>query len=231
MQKAQIKKIDKLILTHSHADHIGGAKPLIETYPIGEIYTDGTNRGNYNIYKGYQNAAKKRGIPIKTLTAGDVLSFGDDITFEVFFPFEWLRVRYAAEKKYNNTSIVGKLTFKEFTMMFTGDAEADSELAQLQAYPWDKFKSVVLKAPHHGSNTSSTDDYIKAVNPQYIFISAGSPGVDRGNVFGHPHKKSLDTYVKNGVKPENIFCTYKNGTITLNTDGTTFFVSAESHNG
>ena len=230
LDKAGVKKIDKLILSHAHADHIGGAKLVIENYDVKEVYNDGTDRGNYNVYKGYITAAKKKNISVKALQAGDKLNFGGKVSFEVFYPTEELRKKFADEKDYNDTSIVGKLTFGDFSMLFTGDAEKVAENEQLNSSYKKKLKSTVLKAPHHGSKTSAGADYMKAVSPEYVVISAGDPSdpTGSGNSYGHPHNQALNSYIKNGgVDKENIFWTFENGTITITSDGNDWAVKPE----
>ena len=232
LDKAGVKKIDKLILTHAHADHIGGAKLVIEKYNVGEVYNDGTDRGKYNVFKGYISAAGKKGIPVKPLQAGTKLNFGNKVSFEVFYPSEELRKKFASENDYNNTSIVGKLTYGNFSMLFTGDAEKASENEILNTSYKKKLKSTVLKAPHHGSKTSSGADYMKAVSPEYVVISAGDPKdpTGSGNSYGHPHKQALNSYIKNGgVNKNNIFWTFENGTITITTDGKNWSVTSENN--
>ena len=230
LDKAGVKKIDKLILTHAHADHIGGAKLVIDSYNVKEVYNDGTDRGKYNVYKGYITAAEKKNIPVKKLQAGDKLNFGNKVTFEVFYPTEELRDKFAAERDYNDTSIVGKLTYGDFSMLFTGDAEKVAENEQLNSSYKKKLKSTVLKAPHHGSKTSAGADYMKAVSPECVVISAGDPSdpTGSGNSYGHPHNQALNSYIKNGgVDKNNIFWTFENGTITITTNGKNWSVTTE----
>ncbi len=230
LDKAGVKKIDKLILSHAHADHIGGAKLVIENYDVKEVYNDGTDRGSYNVYKGYISAAKKKNIPVKALQAGDKLNFGGKVSFEVFYPTEELRAKFSAEKDYNDTSIVGKLTFGDFSMLFTGDAEKVAENEQLNSSYKKKLKSTVLKAAHHGSKTSAGAEYMKAVSPECVVISAGDPSdpTGSGNSYGHPHNQALNSYIKNGgVDKENIFWTFENGTITITSDGKNWAVKPE----
>ena len=231
LDKVGVKKIDKLILTHAHADHIGGAKLVIEKYNVKEVYNEGTDRGKYNVYKGYITAAEKKKIPVKALQAGDKLNLGGKVTFEVFYPSEELRAKFAAEKDYNDTSIVGKLTYGDFSMLFTGDAEKVAENEQLNSSYKKKLKSTVLKAPHHGSKTSAGADYMKAVSPECVVISAGDPSdpTGSGNSYGHPHKQALNSYIKNGgVDKDNIFWTFENGTITITSDGKNWSVTTEN---
>lgn len=230
LDKAGVKKIDKLILTHAHADHIGGAKLVIENYNVKEVYNEGTDRGNYNVYKGYITAAEKKNIPVKTLKQGDKLNFGNKVSFEVFYPTEELREKFANEKNYNDTSIVGKLTYGDFSMLFTGDAEKVSENEQLNSKYSKKLKSTIFKAPHHGSKTSAGADYMKVVSPECVVISAGDPSdpTGSGNSYGHPHNQALNSYIKNGgVDKNNIYWTFENGTITITTDGKNYSVSTE----
>ena len=232
LDKAGVKKIDKLILTHPHADHIGGAKLVIEDYNVKEVYNEGTDRGKYNVYKGYVTAANKKNIPIKTLQAGDKLNFGGKVSFEVFYPTEELRKKFEAEKDYNNMSIVGRLTYGNFSMLFTGDAEKATENEILNTNFKKKLKSTVLKAPHHGSKTSAGTEYMKAVSPECVVISAGDPNdpTGSGNSYGHPHKQALNSYINNGnVDKNNIYWTFENGTITIKSDGKNWSVSTEKN--
>ena len=226
------KKIDKLILSHAHADHIGGAKLVIEDYNVKEVYNDGTDRGKYNVYNGYITAAKKKKIPVKTLQAGDKLNFGNKVSFEVFYPTEELRQKFEDANDYNNTSLVGKLTYGDFSMLFTGDAEKATENEILNSKYKKKLKSTILKAPHHGSKSSTGADYMKLVSPEVVLISAGDPSdpTGSGNSYGHPHKAALESYIKSGgVDKNNIYWTYENGTITIITDGKNYSVQPEKN--
>ncbi len=230
LDKAEIKKIDKLILSHAHADHIGGAKLVIEDYNVETVYNEGTDRGNYNVYKGYITAANKKNIRVKTLQAGDKLNFGGKVSFEVFYPTEELRQRFADQKDYNDTSIVGKLTFGDFSMLFTGDAEKAAENEILNTKYKKKLKSTIFKAPHHGSKTSAGADYMKAVSPECVVISAGDPSdpTGSGNSYGHPHYQALNSYINNGgVDKNKIYWTFENGTITIKSDGKNYSIETE----
>ncbi len=230
LEKTGVKKIDKLILTHPHADHIGGAKLVLDNYQVGEIYNDGCKRDKFNVYKGYINAANKKKIPVKALQAGDKLNFGGKVSFEVFYPTEELRKKFEAANDYNDTSIVGKLTYGDFSMLFTGDAEKVVENELLNSKYKKKLHCTVLKAPHHGSKNSAGAEYMKAVSPEYVVISAGDPNnpTGSGNMYAHPHKEALNAYINSGgVSKKNIFWTYENGTITITTDGKNCSITTE----
>ena len=150
LAKAGVKKIDKVILTHPHADHIGGMEVLLDgSYEIGSIYDNGMPSTS-KLYLSYMKKAKARGIPHHALKAGDVLDFGGGAQFKVLSPEESL-VQKGQQKGYkhdpNNESVVGRLTFGQFAMLFTGDAEKEAE-ASIAARYGSELKSQVLKAPH-----------------------------------------------------------------------------------
>ncbi len=231
LDKTKIKKLDRVILTHPHADHIGGLERLLKDgkLNIKEI-DDNCMPSTSKIYTGYVKAAEARGIPINHLKDGDVLDFGGGVKFKVFYPTSTL-VEAGSKKSYkhdpNNESIVGHLTYKNFSMLFTGDAEKKVENDLLNSAHRAELKSTVLKSSHHGSKTAAGLDFMKEVAPEYVVISAGEPDVDGGNSYGHPHKAALNNYLKAGVSGANIFWTYKNGTITITTDGSAWSVTPE----
>ncbi len=221
LAKAGVKKIDKVILTHPHADHIGGMEVLLDgSYEIGSIYDNGMPSTS-KLYLSYMKKAKARGIPHHALKAGDVLDFGGGAQFKVLSPEESL-VQKGQQKGYkhdpNNESVVGRLTFGQFAMLFTGDAEKEAE-ASIAARYGSELKSQVLKAPHHGSKTSSSAAYLRLVQPETCVISCGA-----GNDYGHPHKETLKKYA--AIHAET-YETDKNGTITITSDGKSYEVKEE----
>ena len=221
LAKAGVKKIDKVILTHPHADHIGGMEVLLDgSYEIGSIYDNGMPSTS-KLYLSYMKKAKARGIPHHALKAGDVLDFGGGAQFKVLSPEESL-VQKGQQKGYkhdpNNESVVGRLTFGQFAMLFTGDAEKEAE-ASIAARYGSELKSQVLKAPHHGSKTSSSAAYLRLVQPETCVISYGA-----GNDYGHPHKETLKKYAAIHAKT---YETDKNGTITITSDGKSYEVKEE----
>ena len=240
LEKAGVNTFDKIILTHPHADHIGGVEKLIKECTVKEIYDNGV-AATGKLYQNYMKQIKDSKGKIKhaTLVTGDVVDFGDGVKFEVLAPDKsTVKAVNGGNQKTdpNNESVVGRLVYKDFTMMFTGDAEIPEEVAILSSSKdnLQNLKSRVLKSGHHGSRTSldpsnaSSVDFLRLMNPEYVFISAGEPTDKRGgNTYGHPHPEPLQAYLNNGIASKNIFWTWKNGTVTLITDGKNISVTPE----
>ena len=233
LDKAGVSTFDKIILTHPHADHIGGVEKILkdEKYTVKEVYDNGIPSTS-KLYLNYMNAIKAdKNVKHKTLTAGDSVDFGDGVKFEVLYPTKELvkEVKDGNRKTDpNNESIVGRLVYKNFTMMFTGDAEKEVESNIWADNDEKNLQSKILKSGHHGSYTASTENFLRVVNPEVVLISAGEPTDKRGgNTYGHPHVEPLENYLNAGISSKNIFWTWKNGTVTITTDGKNFSVTPE----
>ena len=224
LQKLKIDHIDTLVMTHAHADHIGKADKVIAQYGVKELVYNGipsTSKYFINALK----AAKANGTQQVKVKAGDVLDFGNGVSFEVVSPSQSLidedTAAIKAKKKVdvNNESVVGRLTFGNFAMLFTGDAEGPVEKDMVASYG-KKLKCQVLKAGHHGSKTSSTAEFLKLVQPESVVMSLGV-----NNQYGHPHEALLNRLQKQGIK--NIYRTDANGTITIVSDGSSYSITTE----
>ena len=227
LDREGVKTIDKLILTHPHADHIGGVQVLMKGgYDVKAVYDNGQTTTT-KMYRDYLKAIKSKNIPYKTLRAGDVLDFGDGVKFTVLSPTEDMVKEGGHEKgkdgkekiNLNLNSIVGRLTYKDFAMLFTGDAEKPTEQGIIQRYGADALKSQVLKSPHHGSNTASSQKFLKAVAPDIAVISCGV-----GNDYHHPHPSIRTRYKQDKI---DFYRTDVNGRIVITSDGNGYNVSAE----
>lgn len=224
LQKLKIDHIDTLVMTHAHADHIGKADKVIAQYGVKELVYNGipsTSKYFINALK----AAKANGTQQVKVKAGDVLDFGNGVSFEIVSPSQSLidedTAAIKAKKKVdvNNESVVGRLTFGNFAMLFTGDAEGPVEKEMVASYG-KKLKCQVLKAGHHGSKTSSTAEFLKLVQPESVVMSLGV-----NNQYGHPHEALLNRLQKQGIK--NIYRTDANGTITIVSDGSSYSITTE----
>lgn len=240
LKKFSVTKIDKLILTHPHADHIGSAKalinpsskelktnPYLEKISVAEVYDNGI-ASTSPLYKSYMKAVDAKSITRKGLKAGDTLDFGGGVKFNVLYPTTKLvdAVNDGQKSDPNNESVVGKLTYKNFSMMFTGDAEKKAESEILSNNKAKDLKCDVLKSGHHGSYTASTKNFVAAVEPSYVLISCG-PEEEGRNTYGHPHLEPLENYLEQGIDEKNILCTRWNSTITVTSDGQNFSVAPE----
>ena len=212
LHAAGIARIERIILTHPHADHIGGVKAVLKNFTVDEIIDNGYPSTS-PLYKKYRQAD----VIFSTLMAGDILNCGGGIYFEVLSPDP-----NTYFSNINNQSIVGKLVFGDFSIMFTGDAEKPVEKDLLERYTG--LKATILKAGHHGSKTSSSAKFVTAVNPEFVLISCG---LDNG--YDHPHKRPLEIYLERGIPSENIFCTAFNGSVRIEVDYFGFTITPERY--
>ncbi len=222
LKKEKVTKVDKLIITHPHADHLGGASVVFKDCEVKAVYDNGQST-NSKFYREYLKTIKAKGIDYKALLDGDVLDFGGGVSFQVLSPTKEMVADGGKAKdgkiNLNLNSIVGRLSYGSFSMLFTGDAEQETEAGILQRHNPQELKSLLLKSPHHGSKTSSSPAYLKAVAPEAALISLGT-----GNEYGHPHKVTLDKYSKMHIK---VWRTDQSGTITVTTDGSKYEIKGE----
>lgn len=198
-------KISCLILTHPHGDHIGGTLYVLEHCDV-EMVILPPVPGEDTRYDAILEEIEEQDIPTRTLSHGEGFEMGR-ARFTFLAPLK----TYTEE---NDNSYVIRLDYGEISALFTGDAEADSERDQVKLYgaaeggPLDVD---ILKVGHHGSASSTTDTYLRAVTPTYAVISCGM-----GNDYGHPHKEVTNRLTKAGIL---ILRTDLAGNIHFRTDG------------
>ncbi len=213
IKKEGITAIDTVIITHPHADHLGGMLGVLENFKVKQIYDSGQT-GTTALYRKYLSEVQKQKIPFNLVKAGDEISITNEIKLKFLAPSK----PFITESAMNNNSIVAKLTYNQFSMLLTGDAEKESEKNMVKNYP-KELKSTVLKAGHHGSNTSSSSGFLKAVAPEAVIISLGV-----NNDYHHPHPSTLKKYVDAQLK---IYRTDLDGTVTITSDGKTYKILKE----
>ena len=129
-------------------------------------------------YQEFCKVVKEKEIPVVIVKKGDIINIEKDLKIKILFPGKEL----ITENILNNNSLVAKLEYKDFKMLFTGDIEELTEKQLLKLYDNDEMNSDILKVAHHGSKTSSSNELIKSVKPQIALI-----GVGKNNNFGHPN--------------------------------------------
>ncbi len=172
-----IKKIDYLVGTHPHEDHIGGLDVVIDFFDIGKIYMPKVTHTT-KTFEDVLVAIKNKGLKVTTAASGVNLINHSNLQVNMVAP------NGSSYKGLNDYSSVIHVKYGNAAFLFTGDAEAISEGEMLKA--GHNIKADVLKVGHHGSKTSTTSAFLKAVSPKYAVISAGA-----GNKYGHPSPKLL----------------------------------------
>lgn len=208
LKSAGVKSIDLLIGTHPHADHIGQFPQVIEAFPVGEVWLSGDTTTTRTFERAI-DAIEASGAGYHEPRAGETFSFGS-ARIEVLNP-----ARLTGNLHEGSISV--RIVYGSFTVLFTGDAEAETEMAIL-ARQYD-VNALILQLGHHGSSTSSSAEFLKAVNPEVAVYSAA-----KGNSYGHPHEVVLERLRQMGVQ---IYGTDVNGTIMVITDGQTYEIQAQ----
>ena len=205
------RHLDMLVATHPDADHVAGLVEVFDRYTIDQLVTDGGELGISSTYDALLLSAKANETMIHPAQAGEVIEIGDGVRIEIVHPSA-----YFDTEDRNDNSVSFRLLYEDFSLLLTGDAEEPAEQAMLaQGYP---LNSLVFKAGHHGSRTSSTMPFLEAIQPQIIIVSAG---VD--NKFGHPHPEVLERAQAIGA---TVLRTDELGTIEVTTDGQTMWWEA-----
>lgn len=195
LQKEGIKKIDKLIITHGDADHIGAAQQLLSNITVKEVVF-GRKEQDAELEKIVKKQALEKEVKIREVREGESWSI-NGAEFFVLAPT-------GKESSENNASIVMLAKLGGLTWLFTGDLEEEGEKFLVATYP--ELRADVLKVAHHGSNTSSTTTFLSVVQPNIAVISAGER-----NRYGHPHKDVIERFEKRGIE---IWRTDKQGAIS-----------------
>lgn len=194
-----IRTIDALILTHADADHVEGAEEIIEEIRVREIHVTPQSLAKA-VMDDLLKAAKQHQVPIKEKMGGVQWGIGKT-QFAYLWPTD---ITYEG----NNDSLILFLQHGRFRMLLTGDLEQEGELALMRMYGEQLQNVTVLKAGHHGSKTSSSEEFIQVVNPKLTIFSAGL-----NNRYGHPHQEVIKRFEQNGL-PYKV--TGIDGTIALN---------------
>lgn len=178
IENLETQSIKYAFFSHPHEDHIGGGDDVITRFDVENVvmpkYSEDTA-----CYRNLMDAIGQRDCKLTYAFSGDEFTVGD-VKVEILSPGKGYKTDDA-----NHTSFIMKVSYGEIDMMFTGDAEQTNESYVLRRYP-EKLDCEILKVGHHGSSSSSTEEFLAAVTPEIALISLGE-----GNPYGHPHRETL----------------------------------------
>ncbi|HFL3264112.1 TPA: ComEC/Rec2 family competence protein [Clostridioides difficile] len=205
LRQKRIKTIDIIIATHPDSDHIGSLDNVIKKFNVNSVYMPEQSTDS-EAYQNLINSCTDKDLSIQYLYKDDVLNIDNNINIYVLSP------SYIQEES-NLNSIVFKLTFNDNSFLFMGDAEEENEKEILRSFELNNIN--FIKIGHHGSNSSSSLEFIKKISPDIAAISCGYK-----NQYGHPHREVINNLKQNHV---SIYRTDRIGDIVFYSDGEIIF--------
>lgn len=204
------RSFDLLVLTHAHVDHVGGLLEVLKRYHIGAVLESGEEYSTPE-YHEWHKLIKEKNIPVIFARRGQIIYIGKEIKLNVLSPFE--NYNGVSLKNPHEANVSTKLIFGKTSVLLMGDAEKPIEYRLLEEKPAE-LKSDILKVGHHGSKTSSVEEFLQAVSPKIAVIQVG-----RKNRYGHPTQEVLDRLSSLGIK---ILRTDLDGDIKFESDGSLY---------
>lgn len=207
LRRFGVARLDVVVATHPHEDHIGSMAAVLDAYPVGAFYTIADEQPTA-LYTAMIAALARNGCPVYPVESGMTIPWDDACTVTVLGP-----VSYENEHvELNDRSAVLHVRFGDTSVLLTGDAEAEAERRILDSFPKSMLKANVLKLGHHGSSSSTGYSFFLAVDPDFAVASCG-----KDNDFGHPHLETLSLLYENHTA---FYRTDLDGSITFRLDGT-----------
>lgn len=209
LKNNSISAIDLLIASHADADHIGACDEIMNLISVQEVWENGQGKDT-RAYDDLVTEAKKRNYKILTDDSYN-LALDSSVDIDVLIPYDDFG---AMDDDTNENSIVMKLTYGATSFLLTADCESECEETLTNTEDLDVD---VYKVGHHGSRTSSTEDFLAEVTPSVALISAGE-----NNRYGHPHPEAIDRI---NDYTDNIFSTIEKGTMIVESNGNAITLS------
>ncbi len=210
-----VDSLKYLVATHPHSDHIGGVAEVLDAVPTEKIIMPRLSKNNTPTTVTYEKmltAIKNSGAKVIAAKLGNEYSFSG-VEFTVLAPFE-------QDENLNNMSVVLKLNYSGYSFIFSGDAEKEVENQILKA-GYD-ISADVYKGAHHGSSTSNSKKFVRAINPTYAVLS-----YEEGNSYGHPHRETVELFNEEGIV---YYSTADYGTIIFTVDNNVLDILAVNNN-
>src|SRR5512137_2750216 len=207
-----VRRIDLLVATHPHSDHIGGMQKVLAAFPVGQVLDSGLPHTS-STYEHFLETIEQKNIPYQVAEQGQTYDIDPALTIFVLSPPE---DRFGDDL--NTNSIVLRISYGTVAFLMAGDMGGESENALVKSgYPLD---AKILKVGHHGSFSSSSSLFLERVRPETAIIMVG-----KDNPYGHPHKETLDLLKRYGV---TVYRTDLDGTIVIQSDGMSYSVKTEA---
>ena len=208
--KKKIKKVDYLVLSHPHPDHLNGLVSIAGIFKVNEVWTNG-EKVYTEPFQEFETIISEKKIKHIIIDREHPDRIVNGVQIEFLHPPKtaWHDTSTIDHSEINNHSLVIKLTYKDISMLFTGDIYQEVERELIDAET--DLKSTILKVPHHGSGTSSSLPFLEKVQPQIALFNVGFE-----NIFNLPSPTILERYKNQDCQ---IFRTDRDGAITIETDG------------
>lgn len=198
------RTIELVILTHPDNDHVAGLIEVFRRYRVEKILMTGV-LAEAPSYQAWLEEISKTDVEVEIIDSPKIVKLDDEVLFDIFFPDK--NFNNQSVESTNNTSITGKIIYRQTSLMMTGDLEIEEELIKSGF----NLKSDIYHVGHHGANNANNLAFISAVGPQSAIISVG-----QNNRYGHPQYRTLKNLNKLGI---NIFRTDQQGDIVFKSDG------------
>jgi beta-lactamase superfamily II metal-dependent hydrolase len=215
LQAQHVTRLDVVIGTHPHADHIGGMKEIISKYEVGAYYMPDAET-NTSVFEKLLDELDARDIPVVQAAGGSnsFIEWDDSTEVRIFSPLS-----FVVYGNLNDESVVCRVSYGDMSILLTGDAESFAEEAFMKEIPARLLRSTVLKLGHHGSSTSTTTALLNVVRPELAVVSVGAD-----NEYGHPNRETLNKLKEADIE---LLRTDLNGAVHIAFDGTAYTVETE----